>query len=64
MMRGRWGYTRATWSRERIKAEIAEVRAVPPMGRMDNYIPPGRDATEVAGKLALQAELAERRRGR
>ena len=61
-MRGRWGYTRATWPKERLKAEVAEIRAAPLMGRIANVIPVGKDASEVAMKLAERAAEAERHR--
>ncbi len=62
MMRGRWGYTRATWPTRRIKEEVAEIRAAPSMGRMGSYIPPGMDAGEVARRLAQRAAKAGQRR--
>ncbi len=51
-----------SWPKERVKAEVAEIRAAPSMVHMGAVIPPGKDASEVTMKLAESAAEAERHR--
>ena len=62
MIGGCWARNRAMWPKERIKAEVSEIRAAPSMGLIANVIPVGKDASEVAMKLAERAAEAERHR--